>query len=183
MTATLTRRSPKTNTVWLWIVLAAALGIGLAAIGGLQREAQAGIPGPHPPKAVLMKGSQQLQVGRLGSYCWVGSGVVQCVDSSPGYPARDLVMAGSRLHIKIFKAQRPDRFSIYADSRRLDTTLRRVERDGKTVAWNVFFHVNQLNRHYYLHAYGTWSGPSADQSGSGGAVWHFHVKTSSWILE
>jgi hypothetical protein len=97
---------------------------------------------------------------------------------------------GSKLHIKIFKAQRPDRFSVvayreldeygfppYGEGRRLDTTLRRVERDGKTVAWNVFFRVNEPYRHYYLDTFGTWKRVPGSEATYGDANWHFHVKT------
>jgi hypothetical protein len=44
------------------------------------------------------------------------------------------------------------------EGRRLDTTLRCVKRDAKTVAWDVFFHVNRPDRPYYPDTYRTWKG-------------------------
>jgi hypothetical protein len=44
------------------------------------------------------------------------------------------------------------------EGRRLNTTLRGVERDAKTVAWDVFSRVNRPDRPYYLDTYGTWKG-------------------------
>ncbi len=78
------------------------------------------------------------------------------------YPSAVLVDPGSRLHIRLSENRRPERFSLTSsqspdgESRRIDTTLRRVERDGKTVAWDAYFRVDRPNRHYYLGAFGVW---------------------------
>jgi hypothetical protein len=63
-------------------------------------------------------------------------------------------------------------------ARRLDTTLRRVERDGKTVAWNVFFRVDQPDRHYYLDTFGMWKEVPGTHISYGDVSWTFHVKTA-----
>jgi hypothetical protein len=55
---------------------------------------------------------------------------------------------------------------------RLDTSLRRVVEDGRTVAWDVFFRVNVPGRHYYLNAFGEW-----ENGGGGDDSYTFHVKT------
>ena len=91
-----------------------------------------------------------------------------CVDAVYGFPRADVVGAGSKLHIRLNKPQRPAAFRIRAykevdrwsnpigTGRLLNTTFRRVERDGKTVGWDVFFRVNGPNRHYYLQTSGRW---------------------------
>jgi hypothetical protein len=78
------------------------------------------------------------------------------------YPEAVVVGAGRRLHIRLRKPERPSAFEIYASraeggqGRQLKHTFRRVERDGETVAWDVFFWVNQPDRHYYLDVYPVW---------------------------
>lgn len=66
-----------------------------------------------------MKGTQELQKGSPGSYCWTspgGSGtwVYQCQDLTSGYPAAERVKAGSRLRIRFLKEQRPIDISLVA---------------------------------------------------------------------
>ena len=141
-----------------------------------------------------MKGTQELQKGSPGSYCWTspgGSGtwVYQCQDLTSGYPAAERVKAGSRLRIRFLKEQRPIDSSLVAHvertkdgtatgkARRLTVRLRPVVEDGRTVAWDALFYVERPNRHYYLDASGTWegerSGPEQDAS------WSFHVRTTA----
>ena len=89
---------------------------------------------------------------------------------------------------RIFKAQRPDSFSVAAypridgkgnpsgQRRLLERTLERVVVDGKTVAWDAVFSVDSPDRDYYLIGEGHWQ----DREGCGGdqhAHWSFHVKT------
>ena len=142
-----------------------------------------------PPTTVLMKGSQELQMGRLGSYCWPTANGFECSDAFLSrYPAVDLVGAGRRLHIRINKPQRPWAFNIYAArevnergwlvrERQLDISLRPVVEDGQKVAWDAFFYVNQPGRHYYMRAEGFWEDAAGGQGGD--ATWTFHVKTRS----
>ena len=162
------------------VVLAA---LALVAFGGVAYSQD-----DRPPETVLYKGHEALQTGRLGSYCWSGaSGPGLCVDVAElRYPAADSVRAGSTLHVRILKSQRPEKFSISAYRKvdewgfpvgrttRLDTSLRRVVEDGRTVAWDVFFHVNEPGRHYYLNAFGRWE---SGGGGGGDASYTFHVKT------
>jgi hypothetical protein len=109
----------------------------------------------------------------------------RCVDVAElSYPAADSVRAGSTLHVRILNSQRPEKFSISAYQKvdewgfpvgrttRLDTSLRRVVEEGRTVAWDVFFCVNEPGRHYYLNAFGEW-----ENGGGGDASYTFHVKT------
>jgi hypothetical protein len=163
------------------IILLAAMAIALVAFGGVAYSQD-----HRPPKTVLYEGERDLQTGRLGSYCWSGpSGPGQCVDVAElRYSTADSIRAGSTLHVRIFKAQRPERFSISTyrevdewgfpagETLRLETSLRRVVEDGRTVAWDVLFRVNEPGRHYYLNAFGVWDG-------AGDASWNFHVKTLS----
>jgi hypothetical protein len=163
------------------IVVLVAMALALVAFGGVAYSDD-----HRPPVTVLYKGQQELQTGRLGSYCWSSpSGPGLCVDVAElSYPAADSVRAGSTLHVRILDGQRPEKFSISAYQKvdewgfpvgritRLDTSLRRVIEDGRTVAWDVFFRVNEPGRHYYLNAFGEW-----ENGGGGDASYTFHVKT------
>jgi hypothetical protein len=177
------------------IILLTTAVVALVGIVAVQASALEGSRDRHPPDTVLKQRSQILQSGLQGSYCWnyfveaeqfwVGN----CTDYLPRYPAGDRVEAGSRLHIKIRKAQQPDRFSLYAyrdidgdgfptgDAQRLSTSLKRVVRDGKTVGWDVFFYVNRPDRHYYLDASGKWNHVRGSKASYGDSSWYFHVKT------
>lgn len=177
------------------LILLTTAVVALVGLVAVQATALEGSRDRHPPDTVLKQRSQILQMGRQGSYCWsyfveaeqfwVGS----CADIVPSYPAGDRVEAGSRLHIKIRKPQRPDRFSIHeyrdldgdgfpvGDAQRLSTSLERVVRDGKTVGWDVFFNVNRPDRHYYLNASGRWNHVRGTKASSGSSSWDFHVKT------
>ncbi len=156
------------------------MGVALVVLGGVA-YAQAS----EPPKATLYEGETKLQAGRLGSYCWSSGGTGQCVDVGRLlYPTMDRVEAGSVLHVRILDERKPNKFTVLASrdvdkwgypdgqTRRLDTTLRRVVEDGQTVAWDASFRVGQPGRHYYLNAFGIWDG-------IGDAFWNFHVKTRS----
>jgi hypothetical protein len=141
----------------------------------------------QPPTTVLMKGTQELQMGRLGSYCWPTASGFGCSDTFISrYPAADLVRAGSRLHIRINKAQRPETFNLYAARkvnergwmvrpRQLNVSLQPLVEGGQTVAWDAFFYVNRPGRHYYIRAEGFWDDAAGGQQGD--ASWTFHVKT------
>jgi hypothetical protein len=146
-------------------------------VAGVQGRAKA--LASHPPDAILKQGNKSLQDGRLISYCWID----RCADGVSNYPSAVLLEPGTRLHIRLSENRRPERFSLTSSrspdgqSRRIDTTLRRVERDGKTVAWDAYFRLERPDRHHYLGAFGVWK----NQSGTvrGDAYWQFHLKTGS----
>ena len=52
------------------ILLLATMAVALVGIVAAQALAQEGSRDPQPPDAVLMQGSQVLQLGQQGSYCW-----------------------------------------------------------------------------------------------------------------
>jgi hypothetical protein len=179
------------------LVVALAVALALAMLAVFAAEARAGSFGSRPPSAVLMKGATVLQTGQRGSFCWthydegVGKWRYVCGDAPYMFPrAHDFLRAGTRLHIRLGKPQRPEKFMITAyggfdkgqkwpigKGRRLDTNLRRVERDGKTVAWNVFFRVNEPDRHYYLDTIGLWESVPGTHTSYGDASYSFHVRT------
>jgi hypothetical protein len=188
------RSSPTKHIKRLWMsFIMLVLAIALASIGAVTAEAQpASSFSDEFPKTVLMKGQTELQNGRFvyGTWHWYEAGEWNTIfaDGIGGFPRADLVRAGSRLHIRINKPQRPEAFRILAykvfeqgqligEGRRLDTTLRRVERDGKTVAWNVFFCVNRPDRHYYLETLGRWERVPGTHISFGRSSENFHVKT------
>src|SRR3712207_4441467 len=76
------------------IVVLVAMALALVAFGGVAYSDD-----HRPPKTVLYKGQQELQTGRLGSYCWSSPpGPGLCVDVAElSYPAADSVRAGSTL--------------------------------------------------------------------------------------
>jgi hypothetical protein len=177
------------------ILLLAMMAVALVGIVAVQASAQEGSRDRQPPDAALMQGSQILQTGRQGSFCWSYSegevwGAV-CADYVPSFPAAARVEAGSQLYISLRKPQRPDKFRIYAyrdvdqdgfpigDAQRLSTSLERVVRDGRTVGWDVLFSVNRPDRHYYLEAYGEWDYMRGSKASFGQSSWYFHVKTLS----
>ena len=152
-------------------------------------EAQAGSFDHHPPNPVLIKSSQVLQEGgptyeewwfyKDGS--WTGS--IAESFSPTNFPRAEVVRAG-KLHIRLNKPQRPERFEIYAypnskklTRTKLTRTLGRVERDGKTVGWDVYFRVKEPDRHYYLGTSGSWERVPGTHISYGEGSWSFHVKT------
>ncbi|MDQ3590558.1 MAG: hypothetical protein M3392_10040, partial [Actinomycetota bacterium] len=179
------REQRKVEIMRRTIVVLVAMALALVAFGGVAYSDD-----HRPPETVLYKGQQELQTGRLGSYCWSSpSGPGLCVDVAElSYPAADSVRAGSTLHVRILDSQRPEKFSISAYQKvdewgfpvgrttRLDTSLRRVVEEGRTVAWDVFFRVNEPGRHYYLNAFCEWENGG---DGGGDASYTFHVKTKS----
>jgi hypothetical protein len=188
------RSHTKTNRWWLPVMV--ALAVMLASTVVATATAQAGSFDNLPPRALLIKPSQVLQEGKLGSSVWShyykdGRWISGSVDTlGYSFPRADVVGAGPKLHIRLDKPQRPESFSISAykgfdreqgrpigESRRLDTTLRRVERDGKTVGWDVFFRVKHPDRHYYMVAYGTWKPVPDTHISYGQGEWFFHIKT------
>jgi hypothetical protein len=105
-----------------------------------------------------------------------------------------LPAGGAELHIRINNPQRLKwlTFAAYTGfkpypwdksvgvpfgERHLDYTIRRVQRDGKTVAWNVFFRLPRAESHYYLDLYTQWK-PAPDAGLSFYDTWYtFHVRT------
>jgi hypothetical protein len=166
----------------------------LAGIAIVAAEAQAGSFSDGFPKQVLMKGTTVLQEGNFyyGSWHWYEAGEWNRVDADGilDYPRADTVRAGSKLHIKINKPERPAAFRIRAykkvdrfsnpigTGRLLNTTFRRVERDGETVGWNVFFRVNEPNRNYYLKTYGRWARVPGTHISYGDESRLYHLKTT-----
>jgi hypothetical protein len=194
---------PRRTASWGWAFLLTLVAVALAAALGVVSlplaQAASSSYDDDPPSKVLMKGSTVLQKGRMGSHCWSyyddGRPVGYCADYVYNFPRRAVLLrAGSTLHIRIDKPQRPDRVQVVAypgldrknpaptaapigKGRRLDTTLRGVQRDGKTVAWDVFFRVSQPERHYYLDTRVVWERVPGTRISYGDLSWTFRVKT------
>jgi hypothetical protein len=161
--------------------------MALAGIAIVVAEARAGSFDGFP-KQVLMKGATVLQDGNFyyGTWHWYEAGEWNGAhaDGLGGFPRADTVRAGSRLHIKTNKPERPASFKIRAykkfgaTGRLLNTTFRRIERDGKTVGWDVFFRVNEPNRHYYLETRGHWERVPDTHISYGTSHENFHIKTT-----
>lgn len=140
-----------------------------------------------PPNEVLMKGPTVLQKERMGSSCWnyynseeeCGGWASLCADTGYTFPRRAVLLGvGSRPHLRINEPQRPERVRIVAykdfdrnkarpigEGHRLDITLRRVEREGETVAWDVCLFGREPTRSPLLSGY-------LDSLGAG--AWHPH---------
>lgn len=175
----------------LFAAVAAAILAGIAATAGAP---PAGAHDHRIPETVLKKGPQDLQTGlRVAESFWshstAGGGCAGAfTDYVFRFPAVDRVAAGRALHVRIFKAQRPDSFTVNAhrkvkddgfpvgEPQPLRRTLEPVLRQGKRVAWDAKFRVNQPSRDYYLVTEGHWrdrEGCDVDQY----AYWSFHVET------
>jgi hypothetical protein len=155
----------------MFFVLVAMVGSVGVFLVGVQGQAQA--LAPHPPDAILKQDNRTLQHGSLMSYFWIN----RVVDVAPQHPSAVLVEPGTQLYIRLSENRRPERFSLRSrPSGQIDPTLRRVVRDGKTVAWDAYFRLERPDRHYYLGAFGVWKGSGGR---SGDAYWQFHVKTGS----
>lgn len=176
---------------------------GVLAQGTRGQEGPRSVPKTaNPPDALLMKGPIVLQKGRELSRCWdyypkeKGSTVwwSVCEDTLFLVPRRYVPLprrlGETGLHIRINNSQRLQRlwFQAYTGysrkayapigkGRRLDYTIRRVERGGKPVAWDVFFRLPPPESHYYLSLGAKWKlAPKT------GIVFHdtwysFHVRT------
>ena len=180
----------KCRRLWLSVVLAVALT--LAGVAVVAATAEAGSFSDGFPKQVLMKGGTKLQDGDFdyGGWHWYEAGEWKEIYGDYGeWPHAVTVRAGSKLHIRINKPERPAVFRIKAynkgehgwpvgKGRDLNTTFKRVERDGKTVGWNVFFRVNRPASPYYLETYGRWARVPDTHISYGYESWHFHVKTA-----
>lgn len=174
------------------VALLAAVAAGLL---GVLLVSGAALAHDHRiPETVLKKGIRDLQAGtRVMESSWNRpSGDNECLNESIIYRTRfpevDRVTAGSKLRVRVSKAQRPDSFVVAAyravdengqpvgEGRPLKRSLERVVRDGRTVAWDAVFSVHRPGRDYYLISEGHWK----DREGCGGdqfAFWGFHVKT------
>ena len=180
------RRAPKKRTGRLWMYFALVLAMALSMLTVVATQAQA-VRSFDP---VLMKGQTVLQHGVFAYGTWHfyedgrwntvyadGPGMDMTLDE---YPHAAVVGAGRKLHIRLNKAQRPERFTIkdHQTGRHLQTTLRRVQRDGKTVAWDAYFRVNRPGHKYYLDTRGVWKPVEGTHIGYGFRVFLFHVKTT-----
>jgi hypothetical protein len=95
----------------------------------------------------------------------------------------------STLRIRIHYAQRPERISlrwgheikrgeyigvrIVEQSKPRPAQLRRVQKGGETVAWDVFFKVKRPGKHYYINFMANFW----DEEEGGDSQSSFHVKT------
>ena len=177
------------------MLLVVAMTVALVGIGLVsQRPASA-----HDhliPTTTLMKRTTELQTGlKVVDSSWTapagnGEFVTQTASYTWRFPEVDRVAAGSKLGMRILKSQKPDTFSITAypridqegapsgRGRLLQSSLKPLVQDGRTVAWDVIFYVNRPERDYYLVSEGHWKdrqGSDSDQW----AHWSFHVKTRS----
>ena len=169
------------------VILAVIAAAGIASTGS-----PAAAHDHAPPRTVLRVDGETVQRGLLGTHCWTtrsGDGYVTgCGDSVWSFPAAEYVDPGSRVTLRIAKAQRPQELTIYA-WKRLDEhgqpagraiELRsrgRPVRLENRVVWEFSFTLTDAPRHYYLDVFGVWR----DQEGarvSQDASWTFHIRTS-----
>lgn len=166
----------KKSAAQLAAVALAVVLVGVVLIVGVQGRAQA--LEPRPPDALLKQGDRTLQEGRRIAYCWIR----RCVDGfEDRYPSAVLVEPGTQLRIRLTENRPPKRLSLTTSSspdgptRRIDTTLRRVVRDGRTVAWDAYFRLERPDRQHYMEVFGVWRDDGGRERGD--AFWQFHVKT------
>ena len=155
------------------MVLALLLAGGVL-LAGFQDQAKA--LSPHPPVADLKQENTKLQRAYRHSYCWIR----RCVDNfEDNYPPAVTVEPDTRLYIRLSENWRPKKFTLKTSTspngraRQINTTLRPVVRDGKTVAWDAYFRLERPNRQYFLDAIGEWQGAR----GGASVYWQLHAKT------
>lgn len=183
------RRSRK----WAVALFAAVI---LGAVGVFIHSQPAAAHDHEPPETVLMKGSKELQAGRLtdeyrwsypspnGKVCWTDDATIPFAfpKSSP------TVAAGSTLKVRVYKRHEPGSMLIQevdpeGEPRgEVAAKMRPVVRDGKTVAWDAVFTVDRPNALYRLMVEGRWLDRDCsvepidpDQF----ARWTFRLKTGS----
>jgi hypothetical protein len=176
------------------MLVVAAMTVALVGIGLVGQE-PASAHDHLIPKTTLMKGATKLQTGlKVVDSSWTepagnGEFVTQTASYIWRFPEVDRVAEGSKLRVRVLKSQRPDTFSIIAypkvdegapsgQGRQLGASFKPIVKDGRTVAWDVIFHVDRPLRDYYLVSEGHWKdrqGSDSDQW----AHWSFHVKTGS----
>ena len=181
------------------LVVALALAIALATFAVFAAGARAGSFDSEPPEAVLMKSKTVLQTRGNADGTWhfyEGGGWNYTIYDNFGeyaFPDPATVGAGRRLHVRFDKPQRPSAATINAwprvkdgydfeipagQSRQLKRTFSRVVQGGETVGWDVFFRVNQPERHYYLVVSSSWEQVPGTQISYGESVsYGLHVRT------
>jgi hypothetical protein len=178
---------------WAFVLFAS---IALGAVGVFLASEPASAHDHQPPTTVLMKGSKELQPGRLtdeyrwsypsrnGKSCWTDDAVIPFA-----FPkSLPTVATGSTLKMRVYKGQEPRPLLIQEIDRdgqprgEVDARMRPVVRDGKTVAWDAVFTVDRPNTVYRLLLEGHWQDRDCsvdpidpDQF----ARWSFRFKTGS----
>jgi hypothetical protein len=157
-------------------------------------EARAGSFDDSPPKAVLIKYENTVIQAREAVYAhWFyydeKRGWMEYYSDSADYfdgiyPKAQVVGADRRLHVRLRKPERPSSLKIFASrtkfgqARQLESTLKPVEKDGKTVGWDAYFRVDQPDRHYYIDVYPVWDEvPGTHTSYGDDTAYWLHVRT------
>jgi hypothetical protein len=149
----------------------------------------------HPPKTVLMKGPEVLQRPQSfegGEWFYYKDGQWQgSVSDNFGqhfFRKAAFLQKGARVHVRIFKPERPniqvnshtrkgENGLLVGPHRLLGHTLKRVERNGKIVAWDVFFRVGQSKHNYYVVLHASWKRVPGTHKSYGHTSYPFHIKT------
>ena len=153
--------------------------VALGAVLAIALPASAGAPDEAPRATVRYRG-ERIQRAQLTAWCWPGDdGGMGCSEVSPmPWPRADAVEAGSRLRLRMHWSRRPR--SAFVESYRsigsrgrpqdrgqdLVSRIRRVDRNGETVAWDVVFRVRET-RHHYIK--------TIVRFRQGSLVWNAHV--------
>jgi hypothetical protein len=187
----------------LALAVAMATLAALPVLGLAAPTTRAANPYPgNPPKFALMKGDTVIQKGLQSSTCWSYWSKTRdhwtgyCADAPYAFPRHAApVPAGSNLHVRLYKPQRPDRVQLgyfpavndevapgpgaepIGKRQPLHPALKRVRDDGKTVAWDLSFYVKEPHSHYYIDAWVAWEPVPGTRISSGDVSWAFHVKT------
>jgi len=174
---------------WVLVFLTA---MAVALVGVLAAQVPASAHDHRVPKTVLMKGKQELQIGRkVYEYSWTypaGDGICATEQAilTFGFPREvPSVAAGSKLKVRIHKSQKPRPFYLAEVDQNgeprgeVSVRLKPVDRDERTVAWDAVFRVNRPNSDYYLEAEGHWKDRQGCNEADQYAFWTFHVKTRS----
>jgi hypothetical protein len=174
---------------WAAVLLTA---MAVALVGVLAAQVPASAHDHRVPKTVLMKGKQELQIGRkVNEYSWTypaGEGICATEQAvlTFGFPKEvPSVAADSVLKVRIHKSQKPRPFYVAEVDQsgeprgEVNVRLKPVVRDERTVAWDAVFGVKRPDSDYYLEAEGHWKDRQGCNDADQYAFWTFHVKTRS----
>ena len=144
----------------------------------------------HPPRVALRYQGEVVQRAAPYTYCWSysypdNSGIGECADGFPDYPAAVRVTAPARFVLRIHYPAKPHRWFLHAyravtteggwtrpvgprESIPFRFKPHRVR--GEVKAWNVVFHVTEPLRHYYFDTGGDLA--------QGDVFYGLHVRTA-----
>jgi hypothetical protein len=196
----LTETQSKPRLLVLVALLALAVSTASATLAIFAAEARAAPKTSEasfdslPPKAALMKGPEVIQARGFEGAEWFfwkdkqWQGKFWDAFGWYTFPKAVVLNKGTRLHVRIFKPERPH-IRISSHTRKnengylvpprqeLEHTYKRVKKNGKTYAWDVFFRVGQSKHNYFTVVHAVWNKQPGTHISYGDVDYPFHIQT------